>query len=102
MTISLSAIIAAIWAGIWGFNWAATHLDGGALFISIIIGLGVGAWLTYHFVERSFNTVDTLEQLYYRAVAAAAANGQDPKSIPPPPGIILKLRWDQQRAQWTS
>ena len=90
LTISLSAIIAAISAGIWGFNWAASHLEGGALFLAILVGLGVGTWLTYHFVERSFKTVDTVEQLYYRAVAAAVEHGHDPKSIPPPQGVILR------------
>ena len=91
LSISLSAIIASIWAGIWGFNWAATHLTGGGLFVAILIGLAVGSLLTFRFVERSFDTVDSVEQLYYRAIAAAAAAGQDIKSIPAP-DVVLKAQ----------
>ncbi len=91
LSISLSTIIASIWAGIWGFNWAASHLTGGGLFIAILIGLAVGSLLTFRFVERSFDTVDGVEQLYYRAIAAAANAGQDFKSIPIP-NVVLKAQ----------
>ena len=91
LTISLSTIIAAIWAGIWGFNWAASHLDGGALFVSILIGLVLGVVLTYVLVNRAFNTVDTVEHLYYRALAEAVKQGHDPSSIPMPPTITIRV-----------
>jgi len=53
-TIALSAIIAATWAGVWGFNWAATHLSSDQLFPAILIGLGVGTGLTAYVIERTF------------------------------------------------
>ena len=89
LTISLSAIVASVWAGIWGFDWAATHLDGGALFIAILIGLGLGAWLTYYLVKKAFEETHTLEELYYLALAEAIKQGKDPSTVPPPV-VILK------------
>lgn len=57
LSIALSATITAIWGGLWGFNWAASHLASGQLFVAIIIGLGVGALLTYYVVERSMDAL---------------------------------------------
>ena len=62
LTISLSAIIASIWAGVWGFEWAATHLNGDELFVAVITGLVFGTGLTVYAVERSFNAVRRAEK----------------------------------------
>jgi len=53
LTLSLSAIIAAIWTGIVGFDWAASHLDGAALLASILFALLLGTALTVYLVERT-------------------------------------------------
>ncbi len=46
LTIGTATIIAAVWAGLWGFNWAATHLSSGQLFVAILAGLSAGTALT--------------------------------------------------------
>jgi hypothetical protein len=84
-------IIAAIWAGIWGFNWAATHLDTGAMFLSILVGLVAGVILTYKLVDRAFDAVTTVEQLYYQAVAEASKAGKDPTLVPLP--VNVRMQW---------
>lgn len=57
LTVSLSAIIASIWVGVWGFEWAATHLSGDELFIAVLAGLVFGTGMTVYAVERPFNAV---------------------------------------------
>jgi len=63
VTISVSAIIASIWAGLWGFNWAASHLQSGQLFLAIIVGLGVGTGLTAYLIYKAFEVTLALIQL---------------------------------------
>jgi hypothetical protein len=46
ITIATSTIVASIWTGLWGFDWAASHLTSGQLYNAILIGLGVGTGLT--------------------------------------------------------
>lgn len=46
ISIATSTIVAAIWTGLWGFDWAASHLTSGQLYNAILIGLGVGTGLT--------------------------------------------------------
>ena len=91
LTVSLSAIVASIWAGVWGFDWAATHLSGGALFIAIIIGLGVGTWLTFYLVNRTFEETHSLQELYYLAFTEAVKQGRDPSTVPAP-DVILRYQ----------
>lgn len=45
-TIAVSTIIASIWAGLWGFNWAATHLSPDQLWWAILYGLMAGTALS--------------------------------------------------------
>jgi hypothetical protein len=47
-------MVAAIWAGIWGFNWAASHLSGTQLLVTILVGLFTGTALTGYLFERAF------------------------------------------------
>lgn len=60
LSIATSSIIAAIWAGLWGFNWAASHLSQGALFVSIMVGLACGTGLTVYLVNRTFDAMKAL------------------------------------------
>lgn len=66
LTISLSAVIAAMWAGIWGYNWAATHLASGMLFITVVAGLSIGAVVTYHLTSQTFRIVEKFEDYQYK------------------------------------
>jgi hypothetical protein len=54
LTISVSAMVAAVWAGIWGFDWAATHLSGTQLLAAVLVGLFTGTALTGYLFERAF------------------------------------------------
>ncbi|MGA8710241.1 MAG: hypothetical protein WB786_03300 [Thermoplasmata archaeon] len=56
-SIALSAVITAIWGGLWGFDWAASHMSEGLLFISIIIGLCFGTGLTYYVAKNAFDII---------------------------------------------
>lgn len=67
LTISLSAIVASLWAGIWGFDWAATHLDPGALFVAIVGSLVIGAAITYYISKRTFEVLHEFEAWQHEA-----------------------------------
>lgn len=46
VSIALSSIIASVWAGLWGFDWAASHLTSGQLYNAILLGLVFGTAMT--------------------------------------------------------
>ena len=67
LTISLSAIVASLWAGIWGFDWAASHLDSGALLFAILVSLVFGAVITYYISSKTFEILDRFERWQHEA-----------------------------------
>lgn len=67
LTISLSAIVASLWAGIWGFDWAASHLDSSALLFAILVSLVIGAAITYFISSRTFEILHEFERWQHDA-----------------------------------
>jgi hypothetical protein len=67
LSISLSAIVASLWAGIWGFDWAATHLGSGALLLAVLVSLAIGAAITYYIARETFATVREFERWQHEA-----------------------------------
>jgi hypothetical protein len=89
LSVALSAIVAAIWVGIWGFDWAATHLSEGDLYVAILVGLGGGIALTIYAIERTFWAVRSALGTW-KEVAIEAINKGRP--IPSWPGGIVSVR----------
>lgn len=102
LSISLSAIVASLWAGIWGFDWAATHLGSGALFVAVLIGLAIGASITFYLTRETFRLVRQFEGWQHEAQMRALAiedyrarHGEpSPGPAPPNPGAGSSLEVD--------
>lgn len=78
VTIATSTIIASIWAGLWGFNWAASHLQSGQLFVAIMVGLAFGTFLTVYLVHLTFQLARDLLNLPGGLVFTAKATPRTP------------------------
>ena len=85
VTVALSTIIAAIWAGIWGFNWAATHLSGDQLLSAILVGLMFGTAMTIYMIERTFSLLKFLRPDESSLTAPSPGQALAQTLVPPPP-----------------
>lgn len=82
ISVAVSAIIASIWTGLWGFNWAASHLSSWQLYGAILLGLIGGIGLTVFVVERSFKAIDTASDSWERVAKYAIDHEKDPPAFP--------------------
>jgi hypothetical protein len=65
VTLATSAIVASVWTGLWGFDWAATHLSSDQLYQAIIIALSVGTALTTIVIGLTFWAINKAIQSNY-------------------------------------
>jgi hypothetical protein len=82
IALSLSAIIAAVWAGLWGFDWAASHLDSGQLFVAILTGLVLGTGLTIYVTWSAFHAMKVFEAHRYRLALMGKSQGGSSEDLP--------------------
>jgi len=68
VSIATSAIIASIWTGLWGFDWAATHLSSDQLYQAILIAITIGTaltllvvWLTFWAIGKAIDSNNEIQ-----------------------------------------